>query len=106
MRRVVTGEIEGRSVVVSDGVVPSSKYWDELWLTSADEPLGHQADGQMLALEPEAGGTNWRLVAVLPRPRWVQPGWSTRRSEEWRTPKDSTRPTPWTTSMSSTATSP
>ena len=67
MRRVVTGEIDGRSVVVSDGVVPSSKYWDELWLTSANEPLGHQADGQMLALEPERGGTNWRLVAVPPK---------------------------------------
>jgi mannose-6-phosphate isomerase-like protein (cupin superfamily) len=73
MRRVVTGEVDGRSVIVSDGSVPSQKYWDELWVTGPDEPLGHAADGQMLALEPAPGGTNWRLVAVPPKVSMAAP---------------------------------
>ena len=41
VRRVVTGLVDGKSTIIDDGPVPESQYWQELWVASPDEPLGH-----------------------------------------------------------------
>ncbi len=60
IRRVVTQDVGGRSVVRSDGLA------DDLWVTSRDEPLGDDPGDGAAVLEPPPGGTRFRLVSVPP----------------------------------------
>jgi mannose-6-phosphate isomerase-like protein (cupin superfamily) len=66
VRRVVTGLVDGKSAIIDDGPVPESQFWQEIWVSSPDEPLGHapsEADG---TLEPSPGAARWRVFLVPP----------------------------------------
>jgi quercetin dioxygenase-like cupin family protein len=65
MRRVVTGNVDGRSRFVSDGPPPQHPLWEELWISGPDEPLGHDPE-PVGELEPPVGAARWRLVSVPP----------------------------------------
>ncbi|WP_261567313.1 cupin domain-containing protein [Frankia gtarii] len=65
VRRVVTGEVEGRSTILTDGPPPSSAIWENLWITGAGDPLGHDPV-EAGDLEPPPGGLRWRLFSVPP----------------------------------------
>lgn len=66
MRRIVTGEIDGRSQVLHDGPGAQTPHWDELWVTSPSDPLGRDPADPELTLEPPKGGTGWRIYSVPP----------------------------------------
>lgn len=65
VRRVVTGEVDGRSRVVIDDEAPRT-WCDEIWSTSADEPLGTDPGTTPRPVEVPAGGTGWRMVSLPP----------------------------------------
>jgi hypothetical protein len=54
VRRVVTGEVDGRSMILADGAPGSTAIWEDLWVTAPGDPLGHAPDGAD-DLEPPAG---------------------------------------------------
>jgi hypothetical protein len=72
VRRVVTGHnAQGKSYVISDDMVAVN----ELWKTSAMEPLGPWGPGEAptilsnagnIAADPPAGGGRWSFVTFLP----------------------------------------
>lgn len=72
VRRVVTGHnAQGKSYVVSDEMVATN----ELWKTSAMEPLGARGPGEApgilpnagnIAADPPAGGGRWSVVTFQP----------------------------------------
>ena len=70
-RRVVTGDIDGRSAILSDG--PTTRLpmgrgrgIDELWINGIDEPLGHDPTPADAALTPPPGALHWRIFSVPP----------------------------------------
>jgi mannose-6-phosphate isomerase-like protein (cupin superfamily) len=65
VRRVVTGEVDGRSMILADGAPESTAIWEDLWVTGPGDPLGHDPDGAD-DLEPPAGALRWRLFSVPP----------------------------------------
>lgn len=76
-RRVVTGHAaDGRSVVLSDGVVPNLRHlpnarFDEIWATgAAPETLSCELDGEptsdAAAIGPAAGGSVLRITEFAP----------------------------------------
>jgi mannose-6-phosphate isomerase-like protein (cupin superfamily) len=66
MRRVVTGEVDGKSRILEDGSAPETPFWEELWVTDVDAPLGYEPRLDTFSLEPPSGGTGWRVYAVPP----------------------------------------
>jgi mannose-6-phosphate isomerase-like protein (cupin superfamily) len=65
VRRVVTGVVDGVSRIVEDGPAPRATGWDNLWVASPDEPLGHDpGDGGTMAFS--AGSVHWRVFDVPP----------------------------------------
>jgi len=66
VRRVVTGVANGKSTVLIDGPASGNPFWDEIWLTKPDEPLGHDPRESDAKLEPPAGATQFRVVSVPP----------------------------------------
>jgi mannose-6-phosphate isomerase-like protein (cupin superfamily) len=66
MRRIVTGEVDGRSRILQDGPGSETPYWDELWVADPSDPLGRDPAGSELTLEPPKGGTGWRIYSVPP----------------------------------------
>ena len=65
-RRVVTGVVDGKSAIIDDGPVPESQFWQELWVSSPDEPLGHAPSDADATLEPAPGAARWRIFLVPP----------------------------------------
>jgi mannose-6-phosphate isomerase-like protein (cupin superfamily) len=70
-RRVVTEEIDGRSVIKFDGDAPHMDgvvEIDELWMTRADNPLGSMpADGESgidAGVEVPAAAARWRIFTI------------------------------------------
>jgi mannose-6-phosphate isomerase-like protein (cupin superfamily) len=66
VRRVVTGNFDGKSRVVSDGVVRTT-WCDEIWMSDDDEPDGFDPGSKMRPVEPPAGSTAFRIVSILPK---------------------------------------
>jgi mannose-6-phosphate isomerase-like protein (cupin superfamily) len=66
VRRVVTGVVDGSSRIIDDGPVPESQYWQELWVASPEEPLGHAPTEADAILEPSPGAARWRVFLVPP----------------------------------------
>jgi len=66
VRRVVTGEVNGKSTVVVDDVASGNPFWDEIWAASPSEPLGHDPGEADAQLEPPPGATQYRVVSVPP----------------------------------------
>src|SRR5271168_2298350 len=66
MRRIVTGEVEGRSRIIEDGPAPETPFWDDLWVAEPNQPLGYEPKDDSFSLEPPSGGTGWRVYAVPP----------------------------------------
>lgn len=64
-RRVVTTEIDGRSRVLTDAPAPHT-WCDEIWATSAQEPLGSEPGAVPQPLVPPAGSTFVRIATVPP----------------------------------------
>jgi quercetin dioxygenase-like cupin family protein len=69
IRRVVTEQIGGRSTIASDGPVPHSEFWDELWVTEPGDPKGRPATDADAALQPPPGTARWRVFAVPTKAR-------------------------------------
>jgi mannose-6-phosphate isomerase-like protein (cupin superfamily) len=69
VRRIVTGtDAEGRSCLVSEGQAPGAGGFHELWLSTGGDPLAGQAGapGPPARLEPEPGGSSWRVFDLPP----------------------------------------
>jgi naringenin degradation protein FdeH len=69
IRRIVTGTDErGQSFLVSDGSPSSVAGFDELWLAEGGDPLATvaSAGGPPVRLEPEPGGSSWRVFDLPP----------------------------------------
>jgi mannose-6-phosphate isomerase-like protein (cupin superfamily) len=66
VRRVVTGEVDGRSRVVSDSAAPDTLWCTEVWTTSAAQPYGADPGDETRPLNPPAGSTAWRVATVPP----------------------------------------
>lgn len=64
VRRVVTGEVDGRSQIVSDDRVASTPYWEDIWLTEPSDPLGRVPDPGGTELESVPGASCWRVFLV------------------------------------------
>lgn len=69
-RRIVTGIVDGRSTVISDGQVNTDapKFWHELWTTGPDNPQGSAPDPAAVAADPnlDPGVTALRLIELPP----------------------------------------
>lgn len=65
IRRIVTEEVDGRSRVAIDGPAPHT-WCEDIWATSADQPLGADPAGEVLALSAAAGASSFRLVQLPP----------------------------------------
>jgi mannose-6-phosphate isomerase-like protein (cupin superfamily) len=65
VRRVVTAEVDGRSRVVIDDDAPHT-WCDDVWLATADEPLGADPAGVVRPNEAPAGTTTFRIVTLPP----------------------------------------
>jgi mannose-6-phosphate isomerase-like protein (cupin superfamily) len=65
-RRVVTGQVDGRSSIIEDGEALESPYWHELWVTDPAEPMGHAPTEAEVTLEPTIGSSRWRVFLVPP----------------------------------------
>ena len=63
-RRIVTEEVEGRSRVLSDAEVASQYFLDEIWVTTPDDPMGHDAGAPVL--EPPIGHSLFRVCYLPP----------------------------------------
>lgn len=63
-RRIVTEEVDGRSRLLSDGEVESQYGMDEIWVTTPEQPLGH--DAGLPVLEPAPGHSLFRVFALAP----------------------------------------
>jgi mannose-6-phosphate isomerase-like protein (cupin superfamily) len=66
VRRVVTGNIDGHSGVISDDALTRTK-WCEIWMSDEDEPNGFDPGAGMLPLEVPVGSTAFRIVEILPK---------------------------------------
>ncbi len=66
IRRIVTGELDGRSTIVHDGEAPHT-WCDEIWTTTPTEAFGvDPGSSPPLPLEVPGGVTTFRLVSVPP----------------------------------------
>jgi mannose-6-phosphate isomerase-like protein (cupin superfamily) len=66
VRRVVTGNTDGRSCVISDDLTRTT-WCDEIWMTDADHPDGVDPGSKMRPVEPPMGCTAFRIVSILPK---------------------------------------
>jgi mannose-6-phosphate isomerase-like protein (cupin superfamily) len=65
VRRIVTEEVEGRSRVATDGPAPHT-WCDEVWLTTADAPLGEDPGTEPRPVAAPPGSVLFRMVNLLP----------------------------------------
>jgi mannose-6-phosphate isomerase-like protein (cupin superfamily) len=63
---VVTGVVDGRSQIIEDAPVEGTPYWEDIWVLSPDEPLGHAPGDADTDLEPAPGAARWRVFLVPP----------------------------------------
>ena len=66
VRRVVTGNMDGASRVISDDVFESTK-WCELWMSDEDNRDGFDPGRKMRTVEVSGGSTSFRLIEILPK---------------------------------------
>jgi hypothetical protein len=66
VRRVVTGDVDGRSRVIVDGPAREVGAIDEIWVSSPDAPLGVDPTEWDITLEPPAGGVRFRVASIPP----------------------------------------
>ncbi len=66
IRRVITGDVDGRSRVIVDGPAHEVGAIDEIWVSSPDAPLGVDPTELDITLEPPAGGVRFRVAAIPP----------------------------------------
>ena len=66
VRRVVTGNTDGRSSVISDDLTHTT-WCEEIWMTDADNPDGVDPGSKMRPVEPPTGSTTFRIVSILPK---------------------------------------
>lgn len=67
VRRIVTGTVNGKSAIVVDDHAPEIPMASNVWVASAEHPLGYDPVGvKSLPLEPPPGGSNWRMVEWPP----------------------------------------
>jgi mannose-6-phosphate isomerase-like protein (cupin superfamily) len=66
VRRVVTGNADGKSRIVSDDVFTSTK-WCQLWMSDEDDPDGFDPGQKMLPIEVSSGSTAFRIIEILPK---------------------------------------
>jgi mannose-6-phosphate isomerase-like protein (cupin superfamily) len=66
VRRVESGVVDSTSRIIDDGPVPESQFWQELWVASPEEPLGHAPTEADATLEPSPGAARWRVFLVPP----------------------------------------
>ena len=66
VRRVVTGNADGKSRVVSDDVFTNTN-WCQLWMSDEDDPDGFDPGQKMLPIEVSSGSTAFRLIEILPK---------------------------------------
>lgn len=64
-RRVVTGDVAGRSTIVLDGLAPET-WCEEIWASDAANPLGIDRGAAPQVIEPPAGGSTFRITTLLP----------------------------------------
>ncbi len=63
---MVTGVVDGRSQIIEDAPVAGTPYWEDLWVLSPDEPLGHAPSDADTELAPAPGTARWRVFLVPP----------------------------------------
>ena len=66
VRRVVTGNADGKSRVVSDDVFTNTR-WCQLWMSDEGDPDGFDPGQKMLPIEVSSGSTAFRIVEILPK---------------------------------------
>jgi quercetin dioxygenase-like cupin family protein len=66
MRRVITGDVDGRSRVIVDGDAPVVGDIDEIWAASPAVPMGVDPVEWENTLEPPPGGIRFRVAAIPP----------------------------------------
>lgn len=66
VRRIVTGNVNGKSTVVSDSAAPEVPMAANVWAADRECALGFDPAEKPLALEPSAGGSSWRIVEWPP----------------------------------------
>ena len=66
VRRVVTGDVDGRSRVIVDGPAHAVDAIDEIWVSSPSQPLGVDPAELDITLEPPAGGVRFRVASIPP----------------------------------------
>jgi len=66
IRRVITGDVDGRSRVIVDGPAHEVGAIDEIWASSPDTPLGVDPTEWDITLEPPAGGVRFRVASIPP----------------------------------------
>ena len=66
VRRVVTGNVDGRSRVISDDVFTNTR-WCELWMSDQNDPDGFDPGPKVRPIEVSVGSTSFRIIEVLPK---------------------------------------
>ena len=66
VRRVVTGNADGRSRVISDDLTRTT-WCDEIWMSDDDNPDGFDPGSNTRSVEPPSGSTSFRIVPILPK---------------------------------------
>ena len=66
VRRVVTGNVDGRSRVISDDVFTNTR-WCELWMSDENDPDGFDPGPKVRPIEVSVGSTSFRIIEVLPK---------------------------------------
>jgi mannose-6-phosphate isomerase-like protein (cupin superfamily) len=64
VRLVVTGDVDGRSRIITDSTPPEFPFWQDLWIAGPKEPLGHAPAEE--AFEVDTGAARWRVFTVPP----------------------------------------
>jgi hypothetical protein len=65
VRRVVTGNADGKSRVISDDALTTR--WCEIWASDENDPNGFDPGPGIRRLEPALGSTAFRIVEIAPK---------------------------------------
>jgi len=66
IRRVVTGHKGGKSVVLSDGPVPTGAYFEDIWYSDPETPLGRELIASDADLHGSVAGVAKFRVFIVP----------------------------------------
>ena len=67
VRRVVTGNVEGKSRVVSDDALTGATWCDEIWMSDQDDQNGFDPGPTLRPVEPPSGSTAFRIAEIFPK---------------------------------------